>query len=149
MADPTQVNQVVMSLATNAYHSMCKKGGVLTINVAKENVSTNHSASYPDLHPGKYVKLRVSDTDHGMDKAIMEKIFTPYFTTKTVGEGTGMGLSTVYGIVKSHGGDIKVYSEPNKGTVFHVYLPLVETKPVVRYQIAGIIRKVLDERKDE
>ncbi|MBL7178352.1 MAG: response regulator [Desulfobacteraceae bacterium] len=130
MADPTQIHQVVMNLATNAYHAMQEKGGVLAIDVAKEKISMDDSASHPYLHPGTYIKLSVSDTGHGMDKAVMEKIFDPYFTTKPVGQGTGMGLSTIHGIVKSHGGDIKVYSEPGKGTVFHVYFPLIETKPV-------------------
>jgi len=130
MADPTQIHQVVMNLATNAYHSMREKGGILKIDVAKEKISMDDSAFYPDLHPGTYIKLSVSDTGHGMDKGVMEKIFDPYFTTKPVGEGTGMGLSTIHGIVKSHGGNIKVYSEPDKGTVFHVYFPMIETKPV-------------------
>jgi two-component system cell cycle sensor histidine kinase/response regulator CckA len=88
------------------------------------------SASYPDLHPGTYLKLSMSDTGHGMDKAIIPKIFDPFFTTKPVGQGTGMGLSITHGIVKSHGGDIKVYSEPGKGTVFNVYFPMIEAKPV-------------------
>ncbi len=130
LADPTQIHQVVMNLATNAYQAMREKGGVLTIDVAKEKISMDDSDSYLNLHPGTYIKLTVSDTGHGIDKAVMEKIFDPYFTTKPVGQGTGMGLSTIHGIVKSHGGDIKVYSEPGKGTVFYVYFPLIETKPV-------------------
>ena len=130
LADPTQIHQVVMNLATNAYHAMREKGGVLNINVAKEKISMDDSASYPDLTPGTYIKLTVSDTGHGIDKAIIEKIFDPYFTTKPPGQGTGMGLSIIHGIVKSHGGDIKVYSEPGKGTEFYVYFPLIETKPV-------------------
>ena len=130
MADPTQIHQVVMNLATNAYHAMREKGGVLAIDVAEEEISMDDSASYTDFHSGTYIKLTVSDTGHGMDKAVMEKIFDPYFTTKPVGQGTGMGLSTIHGIVKSHGGNIKVYSEPGKRTVFCVYFPLIETKPV-------------------
>ncbi|MBW2663801.1 MAG: response regulator, partial [Deltaproteobacteria bacterium] len=95
-----------------------------------------------NLHPGTYIKLTVSDTGHGMDKAVMEKMFDPYFTTKPVGEGTGMGLSTIHGIVKSHGGNIEVYSEPGKGTAFHIYFPLIETKPVKPEIVsAGPIRK--------
>ena len=130
MADPTQIHQVVMNLATNAYHAMREKGGILTINVTKEKISTDDSASYPDLYPGTYLKLTVGDTGHGMDKLIIPKIFDPFFTTKPMGEGTGMGLSIIHGIVKSHGGDINVYSEPGKGTVFNVYFPLIEAKPV-------------------
>jgi PAS domain S-box-containing protein len=130
LADPTQIHQVVMNLATNAYHAMRENGGILTINVTKEKIGMDDSALYPDLHPGSYIKLSVSDTGHGMDKAIIPKIFDPFFTTKPVGEGTGLGLSTIHGIVKSHGGDIKVFSEPEKGTVFNVYFPLIEAKPV-------------------
>jgi len=130
MADPTQIHQVVMNLATNAYHAMREKGGVLAIDVAEEEISMDDSASYTDFHSGTYIKLTVSDTGHGMDEAVMEKIFDPYFTTKPVGQGTGMGLSTIHGIVKGHGGNIKVYSEPGKRTEFHVYFPLIETKPV-------------------
>ncbi|MBW2569788.1 MAG: response regulator [Deltaproteobacteria bacterium] len=142
MADPTQIHQVVMNLGTNAYHAMREKGGVLAIDVAEEKISMDDSASYPDLHPGTYIKLTVSDTGHGMDKAVMDKIFDPYFTTKPVGQGTGMGLSTIHGIVKSHGGDIKVYSEPGKGTAFHIYFPLIETKPVEPEIVStGPIRK--------
>ncbi|GAG27282.1 unnamed protein product, partial [marine sediment metagenome] len=99
MADPTQIHQVVMNLATNAYHAMREKGGVLAIDVAEEEISMDDSASYTDFHSGTYIKLTVSDTGHGMDKAVMEKIFDPYFTTKPVGKGTGMGLSTLHGIV--------------------------------------------------
>lgn len=130
MADPTQIQQVVMNLATNAYHAMREKGGVLSIDVIKEKIIMDDSASYLDFHPGTYLKLSVSDTGHGMDKAIMQKIFDPFFTTKPVGEGTGMGLSIIHGIVKNHGGNIKVYSEPGKGTVFNVYFPMIEAKPV-------------------
>ncbi len=142
LADPTQIHQVVMNLATNAYHAMCEKGGVLNINVAKEKISVDDSASYPDLTPGTYIKLTVSDTGHGIDKAIIEKIFDPYFTTKPPGQGTGMGLSIIHGIVKSHGGDIKVYSEPGIGTEFYVYFPLIETKPVEPKIVStGLVQK--------
>jgi CheY-like chemotaxis protein len=83
-----------------------------------------------DLFPGTYLKLTVSDTGHGMDRMVIEKIFDPYFSTKGPGEGTGMGLAVVHGIVKDHGGDIEVYSKLGEGTTFSVYLPLVETRPV-------------------
>ncbi|MBW2576066.1 MAG: response regulator, partial [Deltaproteobacteria bacterium] len=142
MADPTQIHQVVMNLGTNAYHAMREKGGVLAIDVAEEKISMDDSASYLNLHPGTYIKLTVSDTGHGMDKAVMEKMFDPYFTTKPVGQGTGMGLSTIHGIIKSHGGNIEVYSEPGKGTAFHIYFPLIETKSVEPEIVStGPIRK--------
>jgi PAS domain S-box-containing protein len=129
LADPTQIHQVVMNLATNAYYAMRSKGGLLNISVTTEEISIDDSVSYLDFNPGTYIKLTVSDTGHGMNKEIIEKIFDPYFTTKLPGQGTGMGLSTVHGIVKSHGGAIKVYSESGKGTVFYVYFPMIETKP--------------------
>jgi CheY-like chemotaxis protein len=85
--------------------------------------------SDPDLEPGTYLKLTVSDTGHGMDDVVMEKIFDPYFTTKSPGEGTGIGLAVVHGIVRSHGGNIKVYSKIGESTAFHIYLPLIDTRP--------------------
>ncbi len=130
LADSTQIHQVVMNLATNAYQAMREKGGVLELILMEEEIRSDDSESYLDLHPGTYLKLTVSDTGHGMDNVVMEKIFEPYFSTKGPGEGTGMGLAVVHGIVKSHGGDIEVYSKLGEGTTFSVYLPLIETRPV-------------------
>ncbi|MEQ8189093.1 MAG: ATP-binding protein [Candidatus Eremiobacterota bacterium] len=127
MADVTQMHQILMNLSTNAAHAMREKGGILGITL--EHIELDHMTAkqYEGLQAGNYAKLSVSDTGHGMNRSVMERIFDPYFTTKKTGEGTGMGLSVVHGIVKSHGGEITVYSEPGKGTVFHVYIPLVET----------------------
>ncbi|MEA3359551.1 MAG: PAS domain S-box protein [Thermodesulfobacteriota bacterium] len=132
MADPTQIHEVIMNLGTNAYHAMREKGGILGITLRQEEIGSDDSKYDLDLHPGPYLKLIVEDTGHGIDDNVMERIFDPYFTTKGVGEGTGMGLSVVHGIVKDHGGDIRVYSEPGKGTAFHVYLPVIETGAVER-----------------
>jgi PAS domain S-box-containing protein len=127
LADPTRIHQIIMNLCTNAYHAMREKGGVLEVSLAEINVSFDALTSDSGLEPGPYLRLSVSDNGHGMDRSIMERIFDPYFTTKAPGEGTGMGLSVVHGIVKSYGGDIRVYSESGKGTTFHVHLPIIKT----------------------
>jgi PAS domain S-box-containing protein len=119
-ADPTQIHQIAMNLITNAYHAVEEKGGSINIEL-KETVFEKDDL----IKPGKYVVLTVSDTGTGIDQSLIDKIFDPYFTTKVQGKGTGLGLSVVHGIVKEHGGDIRVYSEIGKGTVFHVYLPLL------------------------
>jgi len=137
MADPIQIYEIVMNLGTNAYHAMSERGGVLGITLRQEEIGSDDSKYDLNLHPGQYLKLIVEDTGHGIDANIMEKIFDPYFTTKGVGKGTGMGLSVVHGIVMDHGGDIRVYSEPGKGTAFHIYLPLIETGSVEREIISA------------
>jgi len=125
MADPTQIHQVLMNLCTNAAHAMQEKGGVLTVSLMTIDLDAV-TAQGLGLIQGPYLDLIVSDTGHGMDRAVMEQIFHPFFTTKGPGEGTGMGLAVVHGIVKSHGGAITVDSEPGKGTTFHTYLPRIE-----------------------
>ena len=124
LADPTQIHQVLMNLCTNAAHAMGASGGVLSVHLSEVDASA--VSGHPGLRAGPYLMLTVTDTGHGMDAAVMERIFDPYFTTKGVGEGTGLGLSVVQGIVKDHGGVITVYSEPARGTTFHVCLPTVE-----------------------
>ncbi len=125
MADPTQIHQIAMNLITNAYHAVERAGGIISIQLKEMDVtSTNDPAG--DLAPGRYAVLSVSDTGIGIDEAVIDKIFDPYFTTKEKGRGTGLGLATVYGIVKAHGGDIRVHSAIGKGAAFHVYLPLME-----------------------
>jgi len=128
LADPTQIHQVLMNLCTNAAHAMRAKGGILTVIMSEVEVDANLIVQCPDLKPGSYVKLSVSDTGHGMDSAVMERIFEPYFTTKAPGEGTGLGLAVVQGIVKGYGGSISVFSEPGCGTTFHVFLPRIKEK---------------------
>lgn len=122
-ADSTQLHQVLMNLGTNAAHAMRDHGGILEVAIADCDVDASMVLQYPDLTPGPYLRLTISDTGHGMDAAVKERIFDPYFTTKKVGEGTGMGLAVVQGIIKSHGGTISVYSEPGQGTVFNILLP--------------------------
>jgi PAS domain S-box-containing protein len=125
LGDPTQIYQVLVNLCVNAAHAMREKGGVLEVSLMNVDFDAA-SAQHPDLKPGPYVKLTVSDTGHGMERAVMQRIFDPYFTTKGPGEGTGMGLAVVHGAVKNHGGAITVDSEPGKGTTFHVYFPRME-----------------------
>ncbi|MFH7319165.1 cache domain-containing protein [Desulfurivibrio sp. D14AmB] len=130
LGDPTQLHQVIMNLATNAYHSMLESGGVLGVTL-REIVVAAHERR-PELimlPPGRYLRLEVSDTGCGMAPETLTKIFEPYFTTKEIGRGTGLGLAVVHGIVSGHRGVIKVYSEPGQGTTFHVYLPIVDREP--------------------
>ncbi|MCE5252489.1 PAS domain S-box protein [bacterium] len=126
LADPTQIHQVLMNLCTNAFHAMKDHGGVLDVSLSQITADKHFIQFHPNLKERDYVVLKVSDTGTGMDKLTMERIFEPYFSTKSQGEGTGLGLATVHGIVKNHGGDISVYSEPGKGTIFHVYFPRVD-----------------------
>ncbi len=125
LADPTQVHQVLMNLFTNAVHSMKGKGGVLTVRLESVFVQENGALQIKELKPGQYQRLTVMDTGCGIPKEIQGRIFEPFFTTKIRGEGTGMGLSTVYGIVRDMDGAISVYSEPGMGTSFVVMLPEV------------------------
>jgi PAS domain S-box-containing protein len=128
LADPTQIHQVLMNLCTNAYQAMRETGGVLAIELSRvEILQEDDKVAALHLAPGSYVQLQVSDTGCGMDRALQERIFEPYFTTRKKGEGTGMGLALVHGIVKDHDGHITVYSESGKGSIFHVYLPRIET----------------------
>jgi PAS domain S-box-containing protein len=126
LADPTQIHQIIMNLCTNAYHAMRETGGRLTIELKETELTPESQAQNRMLAPGKYVVLETTDTGHGMSKETIHKIFEPYFTTKTMEDGTGLGLSVVHGIVEAHKGYISVSSEPGRGTSFQVYLPLAE-----------------------
>lgn len=145
LADVTQIHQVLMNLCTNAAHAMKEKGGVLTVNLAAVTVDGPLAARSPDLRLGRiYQLLEVIDTGHGIPSKNLSRIFEPFFTTKEAGEGTGMGLSVVHGVVQGHGGVIIVDSQEGQGAAFRVYLPQTEleaiqdkTKPEQASQLRG------------
>jgi len=133
LADSTQIHQVILNLGTNAFHAMEETGGILEIGIKNVVFDQVAATPYSDLIPGKYVQLTVSDTGQGIAPEIRERIFDPYFTTKEIGKGTGMGLSVVLGIVKGHGGAISIDSEPGKGTGIRIFLPMVEREAVTEF----------------
>lgn len=126
-ANEVQMHQIVMNLCTNAYHAMKNTGGMLDVNLTAVNILDQDAQSYPGMNPGNYLKLTIGDNGCGISPETINRIFEPYFTTKPTGEGTGLGLSTVHGIIQDHGGCIKVYSELGVGTTFHVFLPAAVT----------------------
>ncbi len=132
LADPTQIHQILLNLCTNAAWAMREKGGILGVHLSNVEIHPDMTISHPDLHPGVYVNLTISDTGVGMAPNVLQRIFDPFFTTKKIGEGTGLGLSVVYGIVRDYGGTIVVQSEPSSGSIFNVYLPAIihEDRPV-------------------
>ncbi len=125
LADPTQIHQIMMNLCTNAYHAMELTGGVLTVSLKETEISPGQTLGAA-MTPGRYVILEVSDTGCGMDAETKEKIFDPYFTTKEQGKGTGLGLALVHGIVQDLQGQIRVQTEPGRGTTFRILMPVAE-----------------------
>ena len=122
-ADPTQIHQVMMNLGTNSAHAMEDSGGLLEVSASNVDIEPDGAGQTSELMPGRYIRLAVSDTGHGIDPETLERIFDPYFTTKTKDKGTGMGLAVVHGIVKGHNGGIKVHSQPNRGTSVQILFP--------------------------
>jgi PAS domain S-box-containing protein len=139
LTDPTNIHQVLMNLCTNASFAMQEKGGVLEVSLNDVDLDADFARQHPGVKPGKFTNLTVRDTGCGMTTEVAERIFDPFYTTKKVGEGTGMGLSVVHGIVKSHGGTIIVESTPGKGSVFSVFLPAVETEEAGQANQAQLI----------
>lgn len=123
LADPTEIHQVLMNLCTNAADAMQEKGGVLSVKLSDTMVDPSTAPMHPDLQPGPYVCLSVSDTGHGIAETVMDRIFDPYFTTKGTGGGAGLGLAVVHGIVKGCGGAVTVSGKPGQGATFDVFLP--------------------------
>ena len=125
LADGTKIQQMIMNLCTNAGHAMAEDGGILALALDAVALSAESAAAIGEIAKGSYLKLTVSDTGVGMDAETINRIFDPYFTTRQKGVGTGLGLSVVHGIVKSHGGAVKLSSVPGKGTVFEIFLPRI------------------------
>ncbi|MES0446525.1 MAG: PAS domain S-box protein [Desulfobacterales bacterium] len=128
LADPIQIHQVLMNLCTNAENAMREKGGVLEVKLENVELEADFTNAHTDMKPGAYIQLTVSDTGHGIPSHVLDRIFDPFFTTKEKGEGTGMGLSVIHGIVGSQGGAITVDSQPGQGSTFKVYLPIIERR---------------------
>ncbi len=126
LADSTQIHQVLINLCTNAGYVLKESGGIIKVGLSKIDADSKMALQIPDLEAGEYLNLVVQDNGPGMEKTTLDRIFEPFFTTKGPGEGSGLGLSVVHGIVKSHGGAITVQSEPGLGTVFEIYLPLIQ-----------------------
>lgn len=123
LGDPTQIHQILMNLCTNAGYAMREAGGALTVELTDLILDNEFTFLHPDMKPGAYLKLSVSDTGHGMSSATRQRIFEPFFTTKDKSQGSGLGLSVVHGIVKNHGGAVTVQSAPEEGATFDVFLP--------------------------
>jgi two-component system cell cycle sensor histidine kinase/response regulator CckA len=127
-ADPGQLDQVLVNLAVNARDAM-PRGGTITIETCELTVDRDYAAGRPQLHPGHYVRMRVSDTGTGMPPEVIERAFEPFYTTKPAGKGTGLGLATAYGIITAAGGDLSIYSEAGLGTTFTILLPTTDATP--------------------
>jgi PAS domain S-box-containing protein len=130
MGNDTQVHQMVMNICSNAGYEMEKEGGLLSITLEETTVNAEIQHQHPDLHPGKYLRLIISDTGGGIPDDVLDRIFDPFFTTKPTGKGTGMGLAVVHGIVKSLGGEIMVNSQEGVGSTFTILLPIYDTMTV-------------------
>jgi nitrogen-specific signal transduction histidine kinase len=152
MMDPGHLEQVLINLSVNARDAM-PKGGTLLISTKNVTIDESYAESHPGVMPGRHVELQVADTGTGMDKATQEHLFEPFFTTKPVGQGTGLGLATVYGVVKQAEGQVSVYSEVGRGTTITVLLPAteaaqtviaVESKPAPRTVGTGTVLVVED-----
>ena len=124
--DPTQIHQVIMNLGTNAYHALQETGGKLEVVLKETYLSYEQSQQMVGMKVGRHLELTVKDNGHGMPPQVLERIFEPYYTTKEQGKGTGLGLSVIHGIIKNHGGDISVRSQPGVGSTFRVYLPVID-----------------------
>lgn len=138
LADPTQIHQILTNLCTNAFHAMEETGGTLTISVNNKELTIADLNSEPGVLPGIFAHISVADTGSGIIPEIMDRIFDPYFTTKGVGKGTGMGLAIIHGIVKNYSGVVSCQSSPGEGTIFHVYLPILADTTLAETETATL-----------
>jgi signal transduction histidine kinase/ActR/RegA family two-component response regulator len=141
LADATHMHQIMMNLCTNAAYAMMKTGGILEVKLDVVNLDRKLAKQIPNLKKGKYIRLIISDTGHGMDSKTKERIFEPFFTKKEVGSGSGLGLAVVHGIVNNYDGAITVDSTVGKGTTFTIYLPQYGTSPLNRNELTKTISK--------
>jgi signal transduction histidine kinase len=141
MAEPTQMHQIFMNLFTNAAQAMESSGGKMTVTITEATLDRSFNSMHAVFKPGNYIKITVADTGIGIAQHELEKIFDPYFTTKGGGEGTGLGLSVVHGIIQSHGGEIAIESKQNRGTTVTIYLPLSVKKTTADIQITQQLPK--------
>jgi CheY-like chemotaxis protein len=146
LADSNQIHQVLTNLGVNAWHAMKDGGGVIALSLDRLVVDAAHASQQPGLAPGLYARVSVSDSGCGMDEATRKRIFEPFFTTKGPGEGTGLGLSVVHGIMNNHEGAVTVYSNPGEGSIFHLYFPAHESETIVDDSEDGAIPRGCGER---
>ncbi|MCE5251075.1 PAS domain S-box protein [bacterium] len=139
LCDPVQINQIILNLCNNAAYAMKDRGGTLEISMDNVMIDNDAINKYPVLKPGPHVRLTVRDTGEGISSSVIERIFEPFYTTKKPGEGPGMGLSVVHGIIRSYQGEITVHSEPGEGSVFDVFLPIVEIEDIHEDKLLGKI----------
>jgi signal transduction histidine kinase len=123
--DPAQIQQLVVNLCNNAFQALTTADAHISVSLMRNMVDANQAARHPNLHAGEYVVLDVTDTGRGMDAEAVERIYEPFYTTQEIGEGTGLGLSVVHGIVRRHDGEILLNSKLDEGTSFRIYLPRV------------------------
>jgi PAS domain S-box-containing protein len=126
LADPTNIHQIIVNLCTNSLHAMENEKGVLSVSLYRKEINDEEIIGEAEVTAGPFIVLEISDTGHGMDQAMIDHIFDPYFTTKEVGKGTGLGLSVIHGIIQDYHGFIRVDSKPGEGTTFYVYIPVLQ-----------------------
>ncbi|OGD19904.1 MAG: hypothetical protein A2W03_08495 [Candidatus Aminicenantes bacterium RBG_16_63_16] len=139
MADPSQIHQIVMNLCNNSAYAMRERGGVLEVRLVEVQVDEEMVLRHPEIKPGPFLRLTVTDTGTGMTPEVVERVFDPFFTTKKPGEGSGMGLAVVHGIIRDYEGAVTVYSEVGQGTTFNIFFPRVPSEEIETQETVGIL----------